>query len=190
MDIPSLIQHYGYLAVAAGAFLEGEAILVMAGAAAYRGYLMLPTVIIVGAIASFLGNQLYFSMGRRYGPMLLQRFPSLQCRTRRVTALLDKYHLPLILALQFLYGLRIAGALAIGMSEVRWHRFLLLNFIGAIGWAALVAGGGYGLGRSFSYLKGEFSADTGWMLGAVVLAAMLGWAYSRRRTGKVENCRE
>lgn len=74
MDIPGLIQNYGYLAVAVGTFLEGETILIMAGAAAHRGYLTMPMVIMVGTIASFFGDQLYFYVGRRYGAALLKRF--------------------------------------------------------------------------------------------------------------------
>lgn len=186
MDIPSLLQHYGYFAVAAGAFLEGEAILLLAGAAACSGYLMLPTVIIVGAIASFLGNQLYFALGRRYGPALLLRRPKLQQRTRRVNALLERYHLPLILALQFLYGLRIAGALAVGMSEVRWHRFLVLNLIGAFGWALLVTASGYGFGRGLSYVQQHINGDIAWRVLALLSMAGFAWLGLRRRSGKVD----
>ena len=39
IDLPGLIDAYGYLAVFVGAFLEGETILALAGLAAYRGYL-------------------------------------------------------------------------------------------------------------------------------------------------------
>jgi membrane protein DedA with SNARE-associated domain len=118
MDIPGLVQHYGYLAVAAETFLEGEAILLMAGAAAYRGYLTLPMVIVVGTITSFLGDQLYFYVGRRYGTVLLKRFPFLQSRATRANALLERHHVRLILLVRFLYGMRIAGLIAMGMSGV------------------------------------------------------------------------
>jgi membrane protein DedA with SNARE-associated domain len=52
MDIAGLIQNYGYLAVAVGTFLEGETILIVAGAAARRSYLAFPTVILIGTLAS------------------------------------------------------------------------------------------------------------------------------------------
>ena len=38
MNIPELIQNYGYAAVAVGTFLEGETVLLLAGAAASRGH--------------------------------------------------------------------------------------------------------------------------------------------------------
>jgi membrane protein DedA with SNARE-associated domain len=186
MDIPSLLQHYGYVAVAIGAFLEGEAILLVAGAAAYSGYLMLPNVILVGAIASFFGNQLYFALGRRYGPALLRRRPTLQMRTRRVNALLERYHLPLILALQFLYGLRIAGALAVGMSDVPWLRFLILNLIGAFGWALCVTASGYGFGRVLAYMQQYVDVDIAWRVLALMTAGAVAWIFLRRRSDRAD----
>jgi membrane protein DedA with SNARE-associated domain len=41
-------------------------------------------------------------------------------RTAHARALLDRHNLGLILSIRFLYGLRIAGPVAIGMSEVLW----------------------------------------------------------------------
>ena len=120
MSMVELIQGYGYWAVAAGAFLEGETMLLVAGAAASRGHLWLPAVVGVAALASFGGDQLWFYLGRRYGNQLLARYPSLVARTAHARALLERHHLALILSIRFLYGLRIAGPVAIGMSEVLW----------------------------------------------------------------------
>ncbi|WP_432262720.1 DedA family protein [Cupriavidus sp. TMH.W2] len=181
MDIAGLIQNYGYLAVAVGTFLEGETILLMAGVAAYRGHLTLPTVIMIGTIASFFGDQLYFYVGRRYGTALLKRFPSVQTRAARAKALLERHHLPLILSIRFLYGLRIAGPIAIGMSEVPWLRFLVLNLMGAVVWAIVIAGAGYGFGQALAYVLGGFDSDEAWMLAAILLSGALWWLVARRR---------
>jgi membrane protein DedA with SNARE-associated domain len=187
MDIPGLIQNYGYLAVAVGTFLEGETILILAGAAAHRGYLTLPMVIMVGTVASFVGDQLYFYVGRRYGTALLQRFPSLQSRAIRANALLERHHVPLILAIRFLYGLRIAGPIAMGMSGLPWFRFLVLNFIGAVVWATLIAGAGYGFGQGVSYLLADFDQDEAWWLASILLAGLLWWLLTHRKHRSQEN---
>lgn len=181
MDIPGLIQNYGYLAVATGTFLEGETILILAGAAAHRGYLTLLTVIMVGTMASFVGDQLYFYVGRRYGAVLLQRFPFLQSRAIRASALLERHHVPLILAIRFLYGLRIAGPIAMGMSGLPWFRFLGLNFIGAVVWATLVTSAGYGFGQGVSYLLADFDQDEAWWLTSILLAGLLWWLLMHRK---------
>ncbi|MFJ1258173.1 DedA family protein [Cupriavidus sp. CuC1] len=182
MDIARLIQDYGYLAVAAGTFLEGETILIMAGVAANRGHLALPTVIVIGTLASFLGDQLYFYVGRRYGTALLARFPSMQSRAARASALLHRHHLPLILSIRFLYGLRIAGPIAIGMSAVPWFRFLVLNLTGAVVWAVAIAGAGYGFGQGLGYLLGNFDSDEAWGLAAILLCGALWWLFARYRS--------
>ena len=65
MDLAGLIDSYGYLAVFFGALLEGETILALAGLAAFRGYLDLYKVIALAMFAGFLGDQIYFFLGRR-----------------------------------------------------------------------------------------------------------------------------
>lgn len=56
MDLAGLIAAHGYWALALGAFLEGETILVLAGVAAHRGYLDLRLVILVAFAGSLLGD--------------------------------------------------------------------------------------------------------------------------------------
>ncbi|MDN5844573.1 MAG: DedA family protein, partial [Alcaligenaceae bacterium] len=144
MDITHLIHAYGYFAVAGGALLEGESVLLAAAAAASHGYLQLPAVIMVAAAFGFLGDQVFFFAGRKYGTRLLGRFPSMQERAARVNVLLERHHVLIILVVRFMYGLRTVGPIAIGMSTVHWLRFLVLNAIGAIIWSSLVGGIGYG----------------------------------------------
>lgn len=181
MSIADLIQSYGYLAVAAGAFLEGETVLLVAGAAAAAGHLWLPGVIAIATLTSFAGDQFYFHLGRSYGTRLLARFPSLQSRTARAHQLLDRYHMPVILSIRFLYGLRIAGPIAIGMSSVPWLRFLVLNLIGAIVWAFAIAGLGYGFGQAVAPALKAIDVDELWGLAALLLAGMLWWLVVRHR---------
>jgi len=189
VDIAGLIHSYGYAAVGLGAFLEGETVVLAGGAAAFHGYLALHAVIAVAALASFLGDQAFFCLGRRYGTLLTARFASLQPRAARVSALLERHHVPLILAVRFMYGLRIAGPVAIGMSKVHWRRFFALNLTGAVAWASIVAGLGYGLGQGLAVALGSFDRDEMWLLAALLLPAALWWvarhaARSVRRTGR------
>ncbi len=146
MSISGLVEQYGYVAVFIGTFLEGETVLIFAGFAAHRGFLKLQDVMLVALVASTLGDQLYFFLGRWRGAKLLRKFPSLQRQVPRVEALLDKYHSPLILAVRFLYGLRIAGPVIMGALHVSPLRFVMLNLIGAALWAVLIAGLGYHFG--------------------------------------------
>lgn len=181
MSLTALIQEYGYYAVFAGTFLEGEAILVMAGFAAHRGYLELPWVVALATLGSFAGDQLYFFLGRHYGPRLLRRFPRLAPRAERVHVLLARHDLPLILGARFLYGLRTVGPMAIGMSRVAWIRFLALNLIGALAWAVLVAGAGYLLGSALELVLADLRRFEEALLVLIAVAGVVIWLSYRWR---------
>ena len=147
LDLPGLIDTYGYWAVALGAFLEGETVLALAGFAAFRGYLDFYTVVVVAMICGFLGDQFYFFLGRWRGAKLLARFPDMEARAHRFDALLARWHAPLIVCIRFMYGFRILGPVLLGMGRVPAWKFMLFNFIGAAIWAPLIAGLGYLFGN-------------------------------------------
>jgi membrane protein DedA with SNARE-associated domain len=146
-DIPGLIDAYGYWAVAIGSFLEGETVLALAGLAAYRGYLDFYLVCVVAGICGFLGDQVYFFLGRYRGARMLARFPNARDRAHKFDLLLARYHAPLIVCLRFMYGFRILGPVMLGMGRVPAWKFMLFNFIGAAMWAPLIAGIGYLFGN-------------------------------------------
>ena len=73
--VQAFIEQYGYLAVFLGGLGERLTLLVRAGFAAHMGYLALPSVIGVAAIAGFLGDQALYAIGRRWGDAFFRRFP-------------------------------------------------------------------------------------------------------------------
>ena len=90
MDIPALIQQYGYAAVFVGSVLEGETMLVLAGLAAHRGYLSLQWVIAIAVAGAFVGDQICFLTGRFLGRTVLARWPRLEPSVARADALLAR----------------------------------------------------------------------------------------------------
>lgn len=186
MDIANLVQTYGYAAVALGCFLEGEAVLLAGSFAAYHGHLALPLVMAIAAVASFLGDVPYFFAGRRFGVRAMRRFSSLRCRRKQLHKLMHRHHVVLLLTLRFLYGMRIAGLLALGMSRMPAWRFLMLDFAGALIWSTIVCIAGYGAGNIFSRLAGVGATPGQITLFAAVLAStILLWIVFRRTTGNV-----
>jgi len=184
MEIASLIQEYGYVAVALGSFLEGEAVLLAGSLAASQGHLDPRWVFVIAALASFAGDLPYFFAGRRYGQDVMARWPSLRGRKARVQRLLRRHHVIVVLSLRFLYGLRIAGLLAVGMSRIGTLRFLFLDFIGAIVWSLAVCSAGYGAGRLLQTLLDATGKAGGIsiLLAAAPCASVL-LAATRRRAG-------
>src|SRR5688572_6441503 len=147
MSLTALLEHYGYLAVFAGTFLEGETIVLMAGFAAHRGYLSLPGVMLAAFAGSLAGDQLAFLLGRRYGARVLARFPRAAAGVARATSLLERRGDLLLAGFRFVYGIRNATPLAAGLSRISAARFIVLNVIGAGLWATAIASAGYAFGH-------------------------------------------
>lgn len=155
MGMAQFIHDYGYVAIALGSFLEGEAVVLAGGLAAFHGHLDAMIVFCVASLASFCGNLPYFIVGRRYGAALLTKRPALAKRKDHINDLLIRHSVILVLSMRFLYGLRIAGLLALGMSNISARRFLALDFIGGIIWAGSVTAAGFGVARLVDAVLGK-----------------------------------
>lgn len=130
-----IISKYGYIAVFLGSLIEGESVILAASAAAYHGYLSLPKVIFVAFCGTLLSDQIMFQVGRRYGAQILTRFPKLQAPADRAFTLLRKYDTIFILSFRFIYGIRNASPIVVGMSGVSVMRYTVLNVIASAIWA-------------------------------------------------------
>ena len=181
IDLPGLIDSYGYLAVFVGAFLEGETILALAGLAAYRGYLDFYAVVAIALFAGFAGDQFFFYLGRIEGSRLLARFPRMRDRAHRFDAMLWRWHAPLIVCVRFMYGFRIVGPILLGMGRVPAWKFLVYNFIGAAIWAPLVAGAGYLFGSVLEALLHDLKRYELWAFVALTLIGLAAMLIARSR---------
>ncbi len=180
-NLQHLIEHYGYLAVFIGALVEGETILVMAGFLAHEGYLNLVGVMAIAAFGGFLGDQFFFALGRYRGREVLTRFPSLQARATRVGLLVLRYQNWLIVFIRFMYGLRVAGPILLGMTPVSHVRFAVVNLLGAIIWATLIGGAGYLFGQAVGLFLRDAQRYQAFALGTILLLGIGFWIYRRYR---------
>jgi membrane protein DedA with SNARE-associated domain len=182
-----LIENYGYYAVFVGALLEGETLLVMAGFAAHRGYLELPWVVACAGAGGFIGDQIYFYLGRRHRAFVLGRFRSVHQHVNRVNRLLERYDTLVIILVRFVYGLRTAGPAIIGMSQVATQRFVLFNFIGAALWAALVGGIGFLFGRGLEAALPHVHRYEMLILAGIAVTGAAVWIITRARRRNSEH---
>lgn len=188
MTLADLVTQYGYGAVFVGSLLEGETILLLAGAAAHKGYLSVAAVVALAFCGGTLGDQILFAVGRRHGTALLARYPRLATRAESVKALIERNQNWLIVGVRFMYGLRLIGPLVIGMSAVSARRFVLLNLLGAAIWAPLVVGAGYLFGHALGWLMDRIQNFQFIALGVFVIAAC-GVALWRRQRAPREGSR-
>ena len=182
MDIAALVQDHIYVAIAVGSLLEGETTVVLAGFAAHQGYAPWWAVTLLAALINFLWDQAYFALGRSRGDWLLSRMPRLRPAVERVVPLLQRRRRWLIFGVRFLYGLRTAGPLALGMSGVRWREFAIFNALGAAAWAVTFSSLGYLVGRSVAVFIGEVSRYEIQVIVVIVVGGAL-W-FALRRAGR------
>lgn len=180
-----LIAQYGYPAVLLGTTLEGETVLILAGIGAHQGYLSLPGVLLMATIGGTLGDQTAFFLGRYCGSGILKRFPRIAERTGKVNDLLARFDIGVIICMRFLYGLRVAGPIVVGMGPIPAWRFMLLNTLGAAIWASLIGGAGYLFGNAVTwFLAGIKRYENTALLFILVAAVIAGLAYTYQRWRK------
>jgi membrane protein DedA with SNARE-associated domain len=188
MSIAQLVAQYGYATVFVGSLLEGETVLLLAGIAVHEGLLSFPVVVGVAFVGGWLGDQVLFQLGRRWGLHLLRLTPSLQQRIDRLEGLIERHQTPLIIGVRFMYGLRLIGPFVIGTSRVSAGRFAVLNLIGAAIWAPLIVGIGYLFGHTLRWLIDDLGRYEKLALLGVIALALVSWGLRswdrRRRRGR------
>jgi len=176
MSLEQLIAEYGYLAILLVTFIEGETIVILAGVAAHLGYLELPWVIASAVAGSFSGDQLWYYVGRHWGPKIIARRLSWQESAQKVYKHLHRHQYWLILTFRFYYGLRNVTPFVVGSAHIPRLRFFTLNLVGAVVWAIVFAYVGYGLGEAASqFFIEDFKRYGLYFLGALVLVGTGVW---------------
>jgi membrane protein DedA with SNARE-associated domain len=182
MTMESIIISGGYPAVLIGTFFEGETVLVLAGFFAHRGYMNLAAVMALAFMGGFLGDFSFFMVGRRYGSRIIEKRPRLRSKMARFDALFSRFGGPLVIALRFLYGLRIVGPVIIGAHGMKPYRFMLYNALGALIWSVSVSSAGYFFGRALDLFLRDVKRYELYVVGsAIALAAVI---YCARRAIK------
>ena len=131
-------------------------------------------------LGSFSGDQCYFWLGRNYGVQLLDRFPRWRRGVDAALHWLERYDARFILSFRFIYGVRNVSSFALGLSAVRWDRFLRLNFAAAGLWAASFVAVGYFLGHAFRAMLGDVARSFSLVMLGVFVAIGAGmWLLHR-----------
>ena len=191
MDLPALLHQYGYLLIFVGTFAEGETLLVLGGYFAHRGYLDLGGVMATAFVAAVCGDQLFFHLGRNHATRLFERFPHLHDKVRIALHRAERHQAVVVLGMRFLWGLRVALPLAMGMTRMNGQKFFWLNLLSAAVWAALFSSLGYGTSRLFAHLVDDLHRYELWIAAALLTLAALvllvrWWSARRPETARDE----
>lgn len=190
--LADLLAQYGYAILGvivvfqhAAVPVPGQAAYLGAAVLAGRGMLSLPFVMIVGFVASFSGYCGAYWVGRRGGRKLVQRHGRwvglTPARLVQMERFFTKHGGKTLLMARFVVGLRALGGLFAGISEHPWPRFLLMNVVGSLGWAAVFGTAGFLFGESWSRFEDWFGRLGLIGAGVVVVVGLTILVISRRR---------
>lgn len=181
MHLHQLLRDYleihGYWVLFIGTFLEGEAILIMAGFLAFQGYLHVGGVILTAFAGSFLGDQFFFYLGRLQGKSLLRRFHFIARRFRDSLRLIGKYGAFVAFISRFTYGFRIILPIILGITNLSPRTFLLINLCSACTWATIFSLAGYLFGKSASLFLEDVGKYEQYLLLALVGIITMVWCF-------------
>lgn len=174
--IIAFLKSYGYLILFIGTLLEGEAVVIIAGALAHAGVLDLPTVILVSWLGSTINDQVLYQVGYHYGEKLVLYLPRfLRRHVNQAEGLIRRFGDWVTLLFRFIYGTRTITPILLGVHRYPPRRYLWMNPAAAGIWAAAIAGIGYLLGASLRPLLHDVQSVQMLLLAVVVLAILVLW---------------
>jgi membrane-associated protein len=143
-----LFQQYGYLIIFTGTFFEGETTLVLGGLLSHQGDLNFWMVIATAAFASYLGHVVFYFLGKTSSSWILIKFPKYRRKIEQAEYIIRRYETTSLFITQYIFGIRLASALAFGILDMTIGKFLSLQLISCLVWAILFASLGYWVGES------------------------------------------
>jgi len=170
-----LLKEYGYIILFVWSIMEGESGLVMAGILSHTGDMNLYLSILVAALGGFLGDQIYFYIGRLNKEWVLKELHAHRRKFARARLLLRKYGAFVIFLQRFIYGMRTIIPMAIGVSGYDPKKYAVINFISAFIWASLTIVPAYYFGEELLNILRWAKAH--WYIAIAIVAIMWGVLY-------------
>ena len=190
--IHHFIEQYGLLAIFIGCVAEGESAAILGGFFAHQHVFVLWHAVVAAALGAFVGDTCVFILGRSFADnrhvVRLRRRPGF----RRAYRLLNTHPNIFVLSNRYVYGMRLVGGVAAGLSTIAAPRFIILNAISSIIWAVLFSTIGYVFGLGAEHFVGQALMRHERLfigLGIGLTVAVLAWLVARH-IAKRERSRE
>lgn len=174
------LEQYGYLALSAGTFLEGETAIMVASSLVYSGFFKGPYTVIFAFLGSFVSDWLYFTIGRLNGRLFIERRPKLRDKFLPLQNFFAKNQMQILFSYRFLYGFRVLIPLMIGMSNIKTLHYLGYSIVAGLFWATTVSLVGYAAGAYFDLTPQSFEQNVFFViLGFGLFGMVIGYSVKR-----------
>ena len=162
-------------------FLPGDSLLFVAGAIAATGELNVYLLVVVLALAAFLGNIVNYAIGRWLGKNVFTEGRARWLNRKHLDkahAFYDKHGGKAVVISRFLPIVRTYVPFVAGMAEMKPREFTLYNVAGAVLWVGSLTFAGFFFGN-IPWIKGNLTAI---IIGIVVVSMLpLVFAYLKSR---------
>jgi membrane protein DedA with SNARE-associated domain len=172
VDIQDVLSRFGLVGIFAGALIEGDVTMILAGVIAHLGYVTLANAILIGTLGGFAADATAYGAGRfwsnpiRSSPLYRRVGPTIE----HIIDVLGPRH---ILIARFLWGTNLASMAFWGIRRLRFVQFAALALAGCAIWAAGLGALGFFLSSSATLLVGEVKHAELWLLGALLCGAFV-----------------
>lgn len=140
-----------------GFLFPGDTLLVLAGVLSIEGSTghnafgtNVWVVAIVIGVAAFLGGEVGYLIGRKFGPSIFERRESglfSKKNVERTNAFFVRFGPAAVILARFVAVVRTFAPIAAGVGKMPWRKYSLYNFIGAIIWGIGLTMFGWGIGH-------------------------------------------
>jgi membrane protein DedA with SNARE-associated domain len=187
------LDHYGIWAIALLLLLEsigvpvipGEFAMIAGAIYAGSGRLNVVAVGVAAVIASFVGAEIGYGIGRLAGREVVLRYGKYvfirEHHLKRAEQVVSRYGGLVVIIARFIVGLRELNGIIAGVTGMRLATFTLFNAIGAVAWVATWVSLGYLAGDHIDAIYRDVSRYSLYVLIALVVALA---AYITRRVMK------
>jgi len=142
----SFLQAYQLPAIAAGSFLFGEMVIIIAAFLSAQGVWSIVNVFLLSLLGTVLSDMLYFLAGRYLFNKLRRRerfYKKYEIITGKLNKIAPRGSLAAFIAIKFLYGTRIIMIIHFASRQFPFKKFFIFDFIAAVVWLAVIIGLGW-----------------------------------------------
>ncbi len=189
----SLIR-FGYWAIFFGILLEnfgipipGESLLIISSVLAAKGKLHIGWIMFFGSMGAFIGDNIGYAIGHFGGRRFALKYGRYvflnENRLNKLETFFDKHGNKAVVISRFIAGLRQFNGILAGIGNMKWPKFLIFNFLGAVLWVLFWSGLAYFLGSQAEILFETFKP---YIFMGLVFIALIVYCLVKRKN----NCAE
>jgi membrane protein DedA with SNARE-associated domain len=151
-------------------------VLIAAGFLAYRGYLDLNLVIVVSALASYIGHGAFFLIAlHRREAFLKYTRKVIKVNLSKLESLMARYGVASIFISQWIYGFRLMSAAVLGLSRMGKKKYFTFLLISCLIWSTICTYGGYYFGITLKNFLGDIKKYEPHIVIGVLSAGFIIW---------------